>query len=292
MGLAKTYLHTEAELLTVLMEMKRRRVFAELNYSGIFDYCERALRLSRAQAYYFKTVADKSEVVPELKEAIDQGELTLSEARRIAPVVTAQNQRHWIDKAKTLPQQQLEKEVTEANPKAHVKEDIRPVAKEVSQLRVPVDNKTHENLSALREILSQKRGRAASLADVIAWMAEETRERFDPERKAERRVTKVSSGNASSAPKIDKPGRSPIPARIKHQVVLRQGWQCIYVGADGRRCNQTRWLDFHHISPLARGGRSTPENLRLLCKSHHAFVHRAPFSQPGDSGAIGREAVS
>ncbi len=285
MGLAKDYLYTEGALLTVLMEMKRHRVFAELNYSGIFDYCERALRLSRAQAYYFKTVAEKSEVVPELKMAIDQGELTLSAARRIAPVVTAENQRHWIEKAKNLSQANLERAVTEANPKAHVKEDIKPVAKELSQLRVPVDNKTHENLSALKEILSQKRGRAASLADVIAWMAEETRERFDPERKARRKITNISSGNASPPPKVDKYGRSPIPAHIKHQVVLNQGWQCMYVGMDGRRCSQKRWLDLHHVIEVSKGGPNTPENLKILCKSHHAFIHNGHSSRLGDSGA-------
>jgi hypothetical protein len=75
--LAQDYLRTEGELLSHLIEMRKERVFAELNYSGVFDYCERALRLSRAQAYYFKSVAEKSESVPELKEAVVQGEITL-----------------------------------------------------------------------------------------------------------------------------------------------------------------------------------------------------------------------
>src|SRR4051812_9228328 len=77
--LAKNYLLTEGEILTVLMQIRRERLFGELNYTGIFEFCEEKLNLSRAQAYYFKAVAEKSEVVPELKEAIDQGELTLSE---------------------------------------------------------------------------------------------------------------------------------------------------------------------------------------------------------------------
>ena len=87
-GLAVDYLRTEGLLLSVLIEMRRREVFATLNYSGIFEYCVNRLNLSRAQAYYFKTVAEKSEEVPEIKQAVVQGELTLSQARRIVPVVS------------------------------------------------------------------------------------------------------------------------------------------------------------------------------------------------------------
>lgn len=141
-GLAADYLRTEGQLLSVLMEMQRREVFAELNYTGIFDYCERALNFSRAQAFYFKTVAEKSEEVPEIKAAVVQGELTLSQARRIVPVVTKENHKEWIEKAKSLPQKELEREVMSINPKAHVQEKIRPVAKELSELKVPVDQKT------------------------------------------------------------------------------------------------------------------------------------------------------
>ena len=61
-GLAKQYLRTEAELLEVLIQMRKKKVFAELNYATIFDYCEQRLKLSRAQSYYFQKVAEKSTV--------------------------------------------------------------------------------------------------------------------------------------------------------------------------------------------------------------------------------------
>jgi hypothetical protein len=49
-SLAKDYLNTESKLLNLLIQMKRKKVFPELNYTSIFDYCERALNLSRAQS--------------------------------------------------------------------------------------------------------------------------------------------------------------------------------------------------------------------------------------------------
>ena len=106
--LAKTYISAEAALLTLLMEMKEQRVFITLGFTGIYSYCVHALRFSEAQSYYFKKVAEKSEEVPELKTAIEKGELSLSEARRIAPVVTHDNLEGWIEKAHTLSQKELE----------------------------------------------------------------------------------------------------------------------------------------------------------------------------------------
>ncbi len=52
---------------------------------------------------------------------------TLSQARRIAPVVTANNHEHWIAEAKHLPQTELERRIAAENPKAHIKEKIRPL---------------------------------------------------------------------------------------------------------------------------------------------------------------------
>src|SRR4051812_36713837 len=95
--LASDYLQTEAELLEVLLEMRRRKVFARLNYKGIADYCEQALRLSRAQGRYFEMVAIKAIEVPAIQKAIESGEITLSQARRIVSVVTVENHQEWIE---------------------------------------------------------------------------------------------------------------------------------------------------------------------------------------------------
>ncbi|MBI4404498.1 MAG: HNH endonuclease [Deltaproteobacteria bacterium] len=266
-ALAADYLRTEAALLCVLMEMRRNRVFPELNCSGIFEYCERVLKLSKAQSYYFKSVADTSEKVPQLKQAVTQGDLSLSQARRIAPILTPENQQHWIEKAKTLPQAALEKEVAAVNPNAHPKEKIKPVAEKLSELKVPIDDETESNLLALKDILSQKLGRNATLSDVIAFVAKVTREKFDPTEKAKRAKT-ISSGN-KQPPKV----AGTIRAAVRHEIIKRNGNQCAYVGSDGRRCSQRQWLHYHHRTPVAKGGASTVDNLQILCSMHHAAHH-------------------
>ena len=102
--LAKTLLLTEGQLVVKLGEMRAHDCFLELGYRGVFEYCEGELKFSRAQSYYFKSVVEKAETVPELREAIVQGEITFSQARRIAPVITPENKSEWIEKAIRLPQ--------------------------------------------------------------------------------------------------------------------------------------------------------------------------------------------
>jgi hypothetical protein len=269
--LAANYLATEGEILTTLMEMKRHAVFAEINYSGIWDYCHRHLKLSPAQSHYFRAVADASETVPELKNAVVAGEITLSEARRISPVIKPENHAHWISQVKTLPQLELDKAVTAVNPRAHVKERIKPVAKEVNELRAVVDDGTEKKLTELRDILSQKLQRPATLSDVIAWATEVCHEKHAPTRKAHRSFLRKSK-----PAKAPKPGRHQIPAAVKHEVINRIGWQCAHIGPDGSRCRQKRHLHFHHIVEVAHGGLNVASNLTLRCSAHHRLAHSSP----------------
>jgi len=311
-ALAKEYLSKEAEILSVLMEMRRQRVFIDLGYTGTYDYCVRRLNLSASQSFYFKSVAEKSEEVPELKQAVISGELTLSQARRIVPAVSKTNCQDWINKAKTVPQKDLEREVAAVNPRAHVQEKIKPVAKGLAELRALVDDETEADLERLKEILSQKTGKPATLGDVIKWNAKIALEKHDPIRKAERaraKAEKASKARPAATPKNttpprrppgsspthpgepsataprkhflrnsqplgkQQPGRTPLRASLKHAVMLRDRGQCTHVERTGHRCPQTRWLDHHHRVEVSLGGSNTLENLTLLCQAHHKLTH-------------------
>ena len=90
-ALAKTYKTTERELLGVLIEMQEKSLFLPLGYKHLFDYADRGLGLGESQAGYFNRVAQKSREVPQLKAAITSGEITLSQGRRLLPVITKEN---------------------------------------------------------------------------------------------------------------------------------------------------------------------------------------------------------
>jgi hypothetical protein len=60
-----------------------------------------------------------------------------------------------------------------------------------------------------------------------------------------------------------------IPKPLRRLVWERDGGRCTFVSADGHRCEETGRLEIDHIRPLALGGASTPENLRVLCSAHN-----------------------
>ena len=62
-----------------------------------------------------------------------------------------------------------------------------------------------------------------------------------------------------------------IPARVRRAVYARDAGRCAFVGQNGVRCSATSRLEFDHLVPVARGGRSTADNLRLLCRAHNRY---------------------
>jgi hypothetical protein len=87
-------------------------------------------------------------------------------------VITPQNQEAWIEKARTLTQKELEREVTEINPKARVIEKLKPVAPKLSEFKIGITTEIEAHLKRLQVIYSQKKQRFVSLAEVVALMVE------------------------------------------------------------------------------------------------------------------------
>jgi hypothetical protein len=61
------------------------------------------------------------------------------------------------------------------------------------------------------------------------------------------------------------------PNALRRFVCERDGGRCAFVSADGHRCESTRQLEIDHIQPVALGGETKPENLRLLCRAHNQY---------------------
>ncbi len=60
-----------------------------------------------------------------------------------------------------------------------------------------------------------------------------------------------------------------LPKAIRREVFERDGGQCTYADASGRRCSERCGLHFDHIAPHAQGGENTAENLRIRCGPHN-----------------------
>ena len=125
---ARHYQRAEAALIDALQKVDNKKVYAQMGYSSLFEYARLALRLSESTAYAFIRVARKSVEIPQIKAAIEAGTLSLSNAKRIAAVITPANQELWIARASNQTQVELDREIAKESPMTAIPERILPKA--------------------------------------------------------------------------------------------------------------------------------------------------------------------
>lgn len=74
-------------------------------------------------------------------------------------------------------------------------------------------------------------------------------------------------------------GPGYIPAHVRRAVWSRDGGRCTAVGEDNKRCEERDFLEYDHIQPVARGGKSTVENVRLRCWAHNQYEAEKAFGE-------------
>jgi len=63
-----------------------------------------------------------------------------------------------------------------------------------------------------------------------------------------------------------------VSVMVWRAVVGCDAGQCAFVGADGRRCTECAFIEYHHArTPHAHGGGATAENIALHCRTHNAY---------------------
>jgi hypothetical protein len=44
--------------------------------------------------------------------------------------------------------------------------------------------------------------------------------------------------------------------------------------SDGQRCNERRFVEFHHVDPYALGGEGSVDGVQLRCRRHNDYLFR------------------
>jgi 5-methylcytosine-specific restriction endonuclease McrA len=279
------YRNCEAELISILQEIETRRAYLHLGATSLYDYCVQILRLSESTSYNMITVARKAREIPALKAAIVSGELSVSKARKIAPVLAKDNQEDWIAFAKTQTSREIERAVAEVMPEMAIKETVKFRGANRIEINIGISEEILKNLERVTDLESQRTAKPATREGALDAALEAYLERSDPIRKLARVEARKSERVTAAEPEISTtrevkpvPGqverkRKALPASIIHAVNRRDRGQCTHRNLRGERCASRRWLQFHHIRPVVLGGADSLENLATLCSSHHAVTH-------------------
>jgi 5-methylcytosine-specific restriction endonuclease McrA len=271
------YKKAEAELVDVIQQLEENQVYLERGHASLSSYVVSELGLGENVTYTLITIARKARQVPELKTQLHAGALTLSNARRVAAILTPANQEEWIRKARELSNRQLEREIVRVKPEEAVVERVSYVTPDRVKLQLGLSEREIAKLRRVQDLLSQSQKRAVSLEQAIEALSSEFLRRHDPLEKAKRheeRSEKKSTQKVGELVTLRAHGRERISADLLHRVNLRDHRRCAQILPDGTRCNRTRWVEVHHKIPRCEGGPNSLENLVTLCSTHHRFWHR------------------
>lgn len=183
---SRIFKKAHAELLNAIIDVDASRLFEKFLLNSTFSYCTKVLGLSEDVTCTLTRLARISAIVPELKMAIDEGSLNMSNARHIAAIITPESKTEWLEKAKTLPQKKLQHEVAKSFPQQAVQEKAKFVSEERVKLEMGLDIKVMDAFRRAQDLVSQKFKVAASLEITQEELLKFYLERNDPLLRAKR----------------------------------------------------------------------------------------------------------
>ncbi len=114
-------------------EINSRQLYRELGFSSIKNYAMEKLGMSRSQFYATQQLCLGMEKLPIMKKVVASGEVDYTKAQAVLSVINKDNEKEWMEKARTTSRRDLKDLVTEAK-KAAVKEAADQTAGQPSLL--------------------------------------------------------------------------------------------------------------------------------------------------------------
>jgi len=302
-GLAGSERDATAQLVAHLAELDTRDLHLRAGYGSLFAYCRDALHLSEHEAYNRIEAARAARRFPLVLVLLASGAVNLTTVRLLAPHLTFENHRLVLDSARGKTRPEVETIVARLAPRPDAEASLRrlppprpvvpaaPVTVETVRitglprhpapavaalspdryrLQVTIGGETLEKLRLARDMLRHAvpSGDDAAILDraLSALLLDLAKVKF-----AATEAPRPSRGAAA--------GSRHIPAEVRRAVWLRDLGRCAFVAAEGRRCNERAFVEFHHVRPYAAGGEATVGNIQLRCRRHNDLEARAFFGR-------------
>jgi len=290
----KGYRAHEIELIEVLKQIDEFKVYRSYKYPNLQRYVVLCWGFPEDKAYELITVSRACQRFLKLNNAISCGQISVSKARRIVPILNESNQEEWLKKAHLNSHRELERLIASKNPETEFRESARYVSENQVEVKITMTKEDYEEFKRSQELLCQKEKRPMNLYQTLKRLNSEFLKRNDPIQKATRilkkktqkqqrqpgtcRMTKqqdpiLQNHSQKISPHNKSKQRTPIPVLTFYQATLRDKGQCQQLLPNGQKCLEAKWVDIHHIKHIKDGGTHDLENLITLCKGHHQIEH-------------------
>ncbi len=219
---------------------------------------------------------------------IETGTLTLNHLAQVQSVARSEQwgletKREMLQSVEGKSVRQCEKILaSQMTSPALPRETIRPVSATLSQVTLVLDEETLQLLERFKG-LTAHRNPLATNAGAIRLALQIAVERVNPEREVRGKGSAKSESDTGASQSVPtpkaaaghrdcRPHSSRNPSRPLRRSVWRRDRACQYVDPiTGRHCNSRFKLELDHHVPFSKGGKTTTDNLRLLCRAHNAY---------------------
>ena len=290
-----------ADVLAHIAEVDARKIYLMYGCSSMYVYCTEILGLCESGAYTRIRAARLARARPEVFGDVAAGRLGLSGINVLAPHVggagahagtdtddandandadandadanandadTRDHGNALLEAARNKSTRVIRELVAGTHPAPDVADTIRPIAQDRVVVRFGASKGFDEKLQQARALLSHSvpDGRFEHVLeralDLVLEHAHKTRfARTDAPRQAR------PSGERNRH----------IPAPVKRTIIARDGARCSFVGVNGRRCDDSAFIQFHHDDVYARGGEHSAQTMRMLCAGHNRYLAEQDF---------------
>jgi hypothetical protein len=300
-----------AGLLACLAVIDERRAFRALGYSSIAEFCHTDLGLSEDVTKKYLGAARTAREYPVIFDMVADRRLSVSAVLTLRSWLNpacglqlladcagkSREEIEWILAERFPSSDVLALECSTAAPGAasapghpvpcdssesnvatvpiltavHAPAKLKPLSPDRVALTVTISRETREKLRRAQELLGHAVAPEA-IADVIDRALDQLIVALEKRKHGLHRKARGVPARASHRARH-------IPADVRAEVYKRDGGACTFVSDDGRRCTCRHALQYDHIVPVAQGGASTAENLRLLCPAHNQLEAERRFGR-------------
>lgn len=236
------------KILHHFKEIERRRLFSDLGYGSLFEYATKELGYSEAAAARRIQSARLLAEVPELEKKIEEGVLSLTNLAMAAQlfkneeIKETEKRKVILKEIEGTIKRECEKVLTQFAPPMELPpEKQMRITAEFHVVRMNWSDKTLKLFDEIKLKYSRKNLNQDQLCQFV----------FENE-------LKESDANFSP-PAERQSGTRHIPQALRRYILTRDK-ACV-------RCGSTFKLEIDHIQPFSMGGKTTKENLRVLCRS-------------------------
>ncbi len=181
--------------------------------------------------------------------------------------------------APTEPTPQTTPRTSQTQSRERARSSVDPLGDERYKVQFTADAAWVEQLRRAQDLMSHRLP-DGDVVRILGQGLQLLNERLMKERFAALSKPQPKDAPKAREPEPTSPGPAPsrhIPNDIKRQVAQRDGLQCTFVDAQGRRCQETRFLEFHHLQPWARTKFHQADGLTLRCRCHNQHAARQDF---------------